>query len=106
MFRSAQACKPEADLGRVAARVHHDRFARPGGAHEVAVGPDRAELELGDVEAHGEVESIHGRLHSSPRCRAGIFVKSKPPAAAGGFWFCDLPLVYFAATSFGVGKTR
>ena len=54
----------EPDLGRIRARVDDDRLGRAGVADEVAVRPDRAELEARDVKGHQAAESIHAGLHS------------------------------------------
>ena len=54
----------EPDLGRVRARVDDDRLGRAGVADEVAVRPDRAELEARDVKGHQAAESIRAGLHS------------------------------------------
>ena len=64
----AEARELEPDLGRVAARIDDDRLVRAGPPDEVAVRPDRAELEARDVQAHQAVESIRGpdRLLRAP----------------------------------------
>ena len=54
----------EPDLGRVRARIDDDRLGRAGVADEVAVRPDRAELEARDVKGHQAAESIRAGLHS------------------------------------------